>query len=83
MNWVILSSTRTLAHLFLKKHTWLSTERIEIEANTFAIELLLPDKYFYEQSNTDFTLGEAIESYGVPKELLPLKSIDGKKFTHK
>lgn len=64
---------------FLKKNTLLSTEKIEIEANTFAIELLLLDEYFYEQSKTNFTIYEAIESYGVPRELLNLKTLDGKK----
>ncbi|MEC1177664.1 ImmA/IrrE family metallo-endopeptidase [Metasolibacillus meyeri] len=65
---------------FLKKHTFLSTDKLEIEANTFAIELLLPDKYFYEQTNTNFTIYDAVESYGVPTELLALKCIDNKKF---
>ncbi|WP_042470666.1 ImmA/IrrE family metallo-endopeptidase [Bacillus ndiopicus] len=64
---------------FLKKHTLLSTDRLEIEANTFAIELLLPDEFFYEKNNTNFTIHEAIENYGVPTELLNLKSLDGKK----
>lgn len=64
---------------FLKRHTLLSTEKIEIEANTFAIELLLPDEYFNEKNNTNFTIYEAIESYGVPTELLILKNLDGKK----
>lgn len=61
---------------FLKKHTLFSTDKLEVEANTFAIELLLPDELFLEQ-NSNFTIYEAIESYGIPTELIDLKNIDG------
>ncbi|TKI72348.1 ImmA/IrrE family metallo-endopeptidase [Lysinibacillus mangiferihumi] len=64
---------------FLKKHTLFSTDKIEIEANTFAVELLLPDDLFLEQNDSSFTIYDAIEENGVPKELLSLKTIDGKK----
>ncbi|OEC02154.1 hypothetical protein GY31_09025 [Lysinibacillus sphaericus] len=65
---------------FLKKHTLFSTDKIEIEANTFALELLLPDDLFLEQNDSSFTIYDAIEEKGVPLELLSLKTIDGKKF---
>ncbi|MEB7455094.1 ImmA/IrrE family metallo-endopeptidase [Lysinibacillus sphaericus] len=64
---------------FLKKNTLLSTEKIEIEANTFAVELLLPDELFTDQIFSGFTIYDAIEEKGVPFELLSLKRIDGKK----
>jgi Zn-dependent peptidase ImmA (M78 family) len=53
---------------FLKKHTFLSTDRIEVEANTFAMELL-----FNSVCEDSVTLNEAIEEYGVPKQLALLK----------
>lgn len=64
---------------FLKKNTLFSTEKIEIEANTFTVELLLPDKLFKDQQCSSFTIYDAIEEKGVPIELLSLKSVDGKK----
>lgn len=57
---------------FLRSNTLLSTERIEIEANRFAVELLIPDN-LYEYENTNFTICEASASYGVPEELVRLK----------
>lgn len=66
---------------FLKIHTLFSTEKIEVEANTFAVELLLPDDLFLENNESSFTIYDAIKEKGVPIELLSLKSIDGKNFT--
>lgn len=55
---------------FLKRHTLFSTDRIEVEANTFAIELLFSD------SQMDcVTIYEALEDYGMPKQLAQLKSL--------
>lgn len=66
---------------FLKKNTLFSTDKIEVEANTFAVELLLPDELFLEQDNYScFTIYDAINEKGVPVVLLSLKRIDGKKF---
>ena len=48
---------------FLKANTLYSTEKIEVEANTFAIELLF-------NGNNSITIKEAIEEYGAPKQLL-------------
>lgn len=67
---------------FLKIHTLFSTDKLEIEANTFAVELLLPDELFIENNNC-FTIYDAIKENGVPEELLSLKSIDGKKISLK
>lgn len=50
---------------FLKSNTYFSTDRIEIEANTFAIELL-----FYDCSHQDVSMSEATDMYGIPEQLL-------------
>ncbi|MDQ0254890.1 Zn-dependent peptidase ImmA (M78 family) [Evansella vedderi] len=50
---------------FLKKHTLFSTDRIEVEANTFAVKLL-----FHNGIEESVTINEAVEEYGVPKRLL-------------
>lgn len=51
---------------FLKKHTLFSTERIEIEANTFAVELL----FLRNNSDEVTSFHEAIEEYKIPKSFL-------------
>jgi len=64
---------------FLKKNTLFSTDKLEIEANTFAVELLLPDELFKYQDESCFAIYEAIREKGIPEELLTLKSLEGKK----
>jgi Zn-dependent peptidase ImmA (M78 family) len=56
---------------FLKKHTLFSTDRIEVEANTFAMELLC------SQGETDSIISvyQAIEEYGIPKQYAISKSL--------
>lgn len=65
---------------FLKRHTLFSTEKIEVEANTFAVELLLPDDLLIDLIDTSYTIYDVFEANGIPKEFVSLKSIDGKKF---
>lgn len=60
---------------FLKKNTFLSIDRIEREANQFAVELLMPDNLLYENRHTAMTLSEAASIYGVPVEVAHLKKI--------
>lgn len=60
---------------FLKANTLFSTNKIEREANTFAVELLMPDEYLYEFKNTDLTIYDAAEMYGIPKEVCRLKNL--------
>lgn len=60
---------------FLKKNTFFSMERIEIEANTFAVELLLPDYTIYEHRDESLTLCEIAKIYGVPEEVTHLKNL--------
>lgn len=50
---------------FLKSNTFYSNDRIEVEANTFAIELL-----FKQEVVDPITIHEAIAEYGAPKQLL-------------
>ncbi|MBA4538762.1 ImmA/IrrE family metallo-endopeptidase [Bacillus aquiflavi] len=61
---------------FLKKNTFYSTEKIEAEANAFAVELLIPDEVVYEYKDTSVTINEVAEIYGVPKEVSHLKLIN-------
>jgi Zn-dependent peptidase ImmA (M78 family) len=58
---------------FLKRNTFYSLDKIEVEANTFAVELLLPDEQLYEYKDTSLSIYEICELYGVPKELSHLK----------
>lgn len=51
---------------FLKKHTLFSTERIELEANYFAVHMLFSKNRFEGQ----LTVQEAIDHYGIPRKLI-------------
>jgi Zn-dependent peptidase ImmA (M78 family) len=56
---------------FLKRHTLFSVDKIEREANTFAVELLLPDKLLRE--NPDCSVFNIARSVGIPAKLIKLK----------
>ena len=58
---------------FLKSKTFFSTSKIEREANTFAVELLIPDSDLSEFQDTNLSIYDAAEMYGVPKEVCMLK----------
>lgn len=60
---------------FLRANTLFSVNKIENEANRFAVELLLPDKTIYEFKDTSLTISEISEMYGVPREVSHLKKI--------
>lgn len=51
---------------FLKKHTLFSTDKIEMEANVFAMNLLFKEKDLYNQ----LTIELALNKYGIPQKLL-------------
>ncbi len=53
---------------FLKSYTYFSTEKIELEANMFAIELLFP-----QDNNNSVTIHEATEQYGISEQLMMKK----------
>ncbi|MFJ8243841.1 ImmA/IrrE family metallo-endopeptidase [Peribacillus asahii] len=60
---------------FLKKNTFFSIDKIEVEANTFAVELLLLDEAIYEYRDSNLSMYEACEMHGTPRELSHLKKI--------
>lgn len=55
---------------FLRKNTLLSVDRIEREANEFAVELLISDKLLLE----GVSIYDAAAACGVPEEVAHLKS---------
>lgn len=66
---------------FMKANTLLSTDRIEREANTFAVELLMPDDVIREYE----TIHQAAAVCGVPEEVVLLKRVNegcARKFWH-
>ncbi|MDR3599403.1 MAG: ImmA/IrrE family metallo-endopeptidase [Desulfosporosinus sp.] len=58
---------------FLRANTLFSIDRIEHEANRFAVELLLPDWILRQYMNTACTIEEIASTRGVPSELARLK----------
>lgn len=58
---------------FLRKNTLFSIDRIEREANQFAVELLMPDDLLNEHRHTRMTVTEAAATYGVPTDVAHLK----------
>ena len=61
----------TLNTHWLKKNTLVSTDRIEREASTFAVELLLPDDLVRE--HPEHNLETLSKIAGIPKSLIGLK----------
>ena len=61
---------------FFRKYTFFSVEKIETEANTFAVELLMPDEYLLEHQYENLTIKEAATMYGVPQEICYLKDYE-------
>ncbi|MGY2609335.1 ImmA/IrrE family metallo-endopeptidase [Bacillus pretiosus] len=59
---------------FLRNKTLFSVDRLEIEANTFAVELLLPDEMISEYQDTNLLIQEVAEIYGIPKSFARLKT---------
>ena len=58
---------------FLKKHTLVSIDKIERQANTFAVELLLPDSILKEHEDINFYC--LAHCAGIPNGLEELKFI--------
>ncbi|MED1536183.1 ImmA/IrrE family metallo-endopeptidase [Bacillus pseudomycoides] len=59
---------------FLRNQTFFSVDRFEIEANTFAVELLLTDEIVSEYKNTNLSIQEVAEIHGVPRGFARLKT---------
>lgn len=62
---------------FLKANTFYSIDRIEVEANTFAVELLLTDETIYKYKDSNLSINEVASIYGVPEEVAHLKNLHG------
>jgi Zn-dependent peptidase ImmA (M78 family) len=58
---------------FLKQNTLFLVEKVEREANTFAVELLLPDKLLCEYPNCELT--DIAKIIGIPDKLIDLKDM--------
>lgn len=58
---------------FLRKNTLFSIDRIEREANQFAVELLMPDNLLSERRHMSLTLREAATTFGIPENVIHLK----------
>jgi Zn-dependent peptidase ImmA (M78 family) len=79
-NKLIFTCTHELGHatihpeantVFLKKNTLFSTDKLEIEANTFAVELLLPDELL--ESLSECSISNLFEAKGIPIEYIRFK----------
>lgn len=61
---------------FLRRHTLQSIDKIERQANQFAVELLIPDKLLLD----GMTIYEAANACGVPEEVVHLKKLPKRSF---
>ncbi|MGN4416303.1 ImmA/IrrE family metallo-endopeptidase [Bacillus cereus group sp. MYBK249-1] len=59
---------------FLRNQTFFSVDRLEIEANTFAVELLLSDEMISEYKNTTLSIQDVAEIHGIPRGFARLKT---------
>ncbi|HDX9587630.1 TPA: ImmA/IrrE family metallo-endopeptidase [Bacillus pseudomycoides] len=59
---------------FLRNQTFFSVDRFEIEANTFAVELLLTDEMISAYEDTRLSIQEVAEIHGVPEGFARLKT---------
>lgn len=57
---------------FLTKYTYLSVDKYEIEANKFALELLVPDELLLEYQ--DCTIDQVARATGYQKNLIELRT---------
>lgn len=58
---------------FLRNFTFLSVDRLETEANKFAVELLIPDDELNEYIQMSYSIEQIARIYGYSKELIKLK----------
>lgn len=56
---------------FLTKYTYLSVDKYEIEANKFALELLVPDELLLEYQ--DCTIDQVSRAIGYQRNLIELR----------
>ncbi|HDR7350962.1 ImmA/IrrE family metallo-endopeptidase [Bacillus wiedmannii] len=62
---------------FLRNQTFFSVDRLEIEANTFAVELLLTDEMVSAYEDTQLSIQDIAEIHGVPGGFARLKMYKG------
>lgn len=60
---------------YLSKHTLFSTDKLEVEANKYAVELLIPDSDIIEYINYGYTIDQISNAFGIPKEFMKYKKI--------
>jgi Zn-dependent peptidase ImmA (M78 family) len=53
---------------FLRKNTFFSIDKIEIEANRFAVKLLLPEDVLSEYQDQNISIYEITKMFGIPNE---------------
>lgn len=53
---------------FLRKNTLFSIDKIEVEANRFAVKLLLPADILFDYQNQNLSIYEITKIIGIPKE---------------
>ena len=58
----------------MRDKTFLSVDRIEVEANTFAVELLWPDGALDDYEDSNLSLRDIPGIYGVPEEIMHSKN---------
>ncbi|ATI77087.1 ImmA/IrrE family metallo-endopeptidase [Bacillus paralicheniformis] len=63
---------------FMREKTLFSTNKIEAEANIFAVELLIPDNSLHEYRNMNYSIYDIARIHGVPPELCSLKKLSNK-----
>ncbi|PEQ03968.1 hypothetical protein CN587_15735 [Bacillus wiedmannii] len=61
---------------FLRNQTFFSVDRLEIEANTFAVELLLTDEMVSAYEDTRLSIQEVAEIHRVPGGFACLKTFN-------
>ncbi len=58
---------------YFKNHTLMKTSVYEIQANTFAAELIIPNNYFEEALSYGYTMSQLSSAFNVPEDLIKLK----------
>ncbi|MCR1823787.1 ImmA/IrrE family metallo-endopeptidase [Terrisporobacter muris] len=64
---------RTSPGFYFKNHTLMKTSIYEIEANTFAAELIISDNEFKEFLNYGYTISQMASYFNVTEDLIKLK----------
>jgi len=60
---------------YLSKHTLFSTDRLEREANTFAVELLVNDEVLFDCIKSGYSLDQIAAIFGIPKQFMRYKTL--------